>query len=213
MCRGCADVPSIPACDQKHDAGVMTFRNGQHRAVLGEHGVQRDHRITVGPGQLAEIRLVGEAGEPRHGRRQIGAQRAPGEHQRGARGIGQHDAGAMPEAPNDIPPSGCNVVYFQASDAPAARGARQTQGAERVGGGGTQRRIAGQAAERRLVARQEPRRAGSEIAFTRPPPASRRSRSFPVPSPVPAHRCARCGRRRARARGSAPDDPAGADGA
>ena len=85
---------------------------------------------------------------------------------------------------------------------------------------GTHRRRRPATSNRRAAGRATPRSAPGtppcrfrRIAFTRPPPASRRSRSSPVPSPVPARRCARCGRRPAHARGSAPDDPAAVDDA
>ena len=35
----------------------------QGSAVFGQHGVQRDHRLPVGPGQRAEVGLIGEAGD------------------------------------------------------------------------------------------------------------------------------------------------------
>ena len=65
----------------KHKAGVTAGGNGQNRAILCQHRVQRDHRIAVGPGQFAKIRLIGELGETRHWCGKFAAKLAPAEHQ------------------------------------------------------------------------------------------------------------------------------------
>ena len=156
-------------CDvrEHYEARIDAGGHRHHRAVLCQHGVQRNQRFAVRARQGAEFavfckprerdsdrqrrKVSSELSIDKHDARHIDA-RQPGEqcavvsegqrlHERCIRHRTQ--AGIFP----------CLLT-------PTGRGAGQARAAESVGGGGTAARITGQAIAHRIIARQEARNAG-----------------------------------------------------
>ncbi len=149
--------------DQQQQTGIDVGRYRQHCAVLCQHRVQRDHRLTVGARERAEVRVIGKAGELHAGRQrgQFAPEAAIDEHD--ARRVDTRQTGEQ-----NIVTARCQHLHerrvgnraeggiFPRLLTPTGRRTGQASAAERSGGGGADPGIARQPTTQCLIMREEP---------------------------------------------------------